>query len=63
MNHPDSEVRLGYKRMCQFISLAESRIYQGRLQNAFGNLGYTVELKYNGTVEMTTPDGMLRREC
>jgi len=53
----DSDVKLGYRRMCQFISLAESRIPQGTLRNAFGLTGCTVELKYNGALEMSTIDG------
>ncbi len=57
------DIRLGYKRMCQFIPLAESRISQGTLRNAFGNFGYTVELKYSGAIEMSTPDGNGSPRC
>uniref|UniRef100_A0A915DLT2 Protein kinase domain-containing protein n=1 Tax=Ditylenchus dipsaci TaxID=166011 RepID=A0A915DLT2_9BILA len=51
------DIKLGYKRLWQFIPLAKTRVTQCALRNAFGFAGFNMELKFSGTVELTLPDG------
>lgn len=50
-------VRTGYRRIVQFIRMAEARVTYGTWNEPFNNRNFKAIIKYNGTLHLQLPDG------
>lgn len=51
--------QLGYRRMTQFINLAKHRVARGKIHHIFEQPEFTLQLKYDGVVSLSSNDGRI----